>query len=47
MMAAGWMVTVAIFKDDGKPGGLRPRRIGHVTYAVAIADPSEAVRQRS
>jgi hypothetical protein len=34
-MAAGWMVTVAIFKDDGK--------VGHITFAVAIADPSEAV----
>jgi hypothetical protein len=35
MTAAGWMVTVAIFKDDGT--------VGHITYAVAIADPSEAV----
>jgi hypothetical protein len=34
-MTAGWMVTVAIFKDDGK--------FGHITYAVAIADPREAV----
>ena len=34
-MAAGWMVTVAVLKDDGK--------IGHTTYAVAIADPTEAV----
>jgi hypothetical protein len=34
-MTAGWMVTVAVFKDDGK--------FGHITLAVAIADPSEAV----
>ncbi len=34
-MTAGWMVTVAIFKGDGK--------VGHIIYAVAIADPSEAV----
>ncbi|HLZ06264.1 MAG TPA: hypothetical protein VKR55_29445 [Bradyrhizobium sp.] len=29
------MITVAIFKDDGT--------VGHITYAVAIADPTEAV----
>jgi hypothetical protein len=34
-MTAGWMVTVAVFKDDGK--------LGHVTYAVAITDAGEAV----
>ncbi|MGY3533189.1 MULTISPECIES: hypothetical protein [Bradyrhizobium] len=34
----GWVVTVAVFKEDGDDEEFR-----HV-YAVAVADPSEAVR---
>lgn len=32
---AGWMVTVSLFKDDG--------RFGHVTYAIAIEDAEQAI----
>ncbi|MEY9493786.1 hypothetical protein [Bradyrhizobium elkanii] len=35
-MAAGWMVTIGVPKDDGK--------LRYVTYAVAIADAAEAVK---
>ncbi|MGY3530792.1 MULTISPECIES: hypothetical protein [Bradyrhizobium] len=34
----GWIVTVAFFKE-GDDGEYR-----HITYAVAIADPAEAVK---
>jgi hypothetical protein len=32
----GWMVTVAVVKDDDE--------IGHEMYAVAIGDPAQAVK---
>ncbi|UFX45221.1 hypothetical protein HAP47_0000310 [Bradyrhizobium sp. 41S5] len=35
MTAAGWMVTVGIIKDDNS--------VGHIVYAVALADPTEAI----
>ncbi len=33
---AGWMVTVAVVRDDGD--------IGHEMYAVAVDDPEQAVQ---
>ncbi|MGY4403768.1 hypothetical protein ACVIYL_004571 [Bradyrhizobium sp. USDA 3315] len=35
----GWLVTAAVFKEDGDDEEFR-----HVVYAVAVADPAEAVR---
>ncbi|WP_375779340.1 hypothetical protein ACE103_10480 [Bradyrhizobium sp. ma5] len=35
----GWIVTVAIFKEDSDDEEFR-----HVTYAVAVANPKEAVK---
>nr|QIG95497.1 hypothetical protein G6P99_25905 [Bradyrhizobium sp. 6(2017)] len=35
----GWMVTVAIFKEDSDDEEFR-----HITYAVAVTDPAEAVK---
>ncbi len=35
----GWLVTAAVFKEDGDDDEFR-----HVVYAVAVADPAEAVR---
>lgn len=35
----GWIVTVAIFKKDSDDEEVR-----HVTYAVAVTDPAEAVK---
>ncbi|MEY9493780.1 carbonic anhydrase [Bradyrhizobium elkanii] len=36
----GWLVTVAIFKEDSDDD----EELRHVTYAVAVADPTEAVK---
>ncbi|UGY20864.1 MULTISPECIES: hypothetical protein [Bradyrhizobium] len=35
----GWIVTVAVFKE-----GADDEEFKHITYAVAVADPSEAAR---
>ncbi|MGY4403914.1 hypothetical protein [Bradyrhizobium sp. USDA 3315] len=35
----GWIITVALFKEGGDDEEYR-----HITYAVAVADPAEAVR---
>ncbi|MHC2338183.1 hypothetical protein ACVIW0_007472 [Bradyrhizobium sp. USDA 4454] len=37
----GWIVTVALFKKDSDDD----EEYRHVTYVVAVADPSEAVRR--
>lgn len=34
-MTAGWMVIVGIIKADDS--------VGHITYAVALADPARAI----
>ncbi|PDT73945.1 hypothetical protein CO675_27510 [Bradyrhizobium sp. C9] len=36
----GWLVTVAISKEDSDDD----EEVRHVTYAVAVADPAEAVK---
>lgn len=36
----GWMVTAAVFKEDGDDD----EEFRHITYVVAAADPAEAVK---
>lgn len=36
----GWIVTVAIFKDDSD----EDKELRHATYVVAVNDPAEAVK---
>ncbi|MEH2708391.1 hypothetical protein DXU06_27235 [Bradyrhizobium elkanii] len=36
----GWLVTVAVFKEDGDDD----EEFRHITYVVAAADPAEAVK---
>jgi hypothetical protein len=36
----GWMVTAAVFKEDGDDD----EEFRHITYVVAVADPAEVVR---
>lgn len=36
----GWLVTVAVFKEDSDDD----EEYKHVTYAVAVSDPTDAVK---